>query len=262
MTLMQGRSFTDDETWESGGVAVVNQTMAETLWPDGDVIGARIAPRIDGPWAEVVGIVSDARESGLDQDPEAAMYFPHAHAPIPMMTLVVRTTAARPETMILAVQEVFLRVDPGQPVSNFRTLEMHVDNELAATKFRTLLLTLFAVASLALAAVGIHGVTTIAVRERTREIGIRIALGARAGDVVRMVVTQGLTPVLLGLGVGLVGAFVLTSALEGLVYGVSPADPLSFFALPALLLGVAIAASLLPARRAASIDPNDTLRTE
>ena len=262
IALLRGRTFTEDETWESGGVVVINQTMAETLWPDGDAIGSRLSPRIEGPWAEVVGIVSDARESGLDKDPEAAMYFPHAFLPVPSMTLVLRSSGARPEGLVPAVRDVFSRVDPGQPVSNFRTLAMHLERELGAPRFRTLLVSLFAFASLTLAAVGIHGVTTIAVRQRTREIGIRMALGARAGDVVRMVVEQGLTPVLFGLAGGLLGAFMLVNALEGLVYGVSPADPLSFIVLPVLLFGVAVAASLLPARRAARIDPADTLRTE
>ena len=230
IALLRGRTFTEDETWESGGVVVINQTMAETLWPDGDAIGSRLSPRIEGPWAEVVGIVSDARESGLDKDPEAAMYFPHAFLPVPSMTLVLRSSGARPEGLVPAVRDVFSRVDPGQPVSNFRTLAMHLERELGAPRFRTLLVSLFAFASLtSRPPSGSTGSRPSPFRQRTREIGIRMALGARAGDVVRMVVEQGLTPVLFGLAGGLLGAFMLVNALEGLVLWCEPSRSAQFY---------------------------------
>jgi putative ABC transport system permease protein len=261
MSLLAGRGFTESETWERGEAVVVNQEMASVLWPAGDALGSRIGPSPKGPWLEVVGIVSNARETGIRQEPEAAMYLPYVVAPVPTMTLLVRSPND-PDALVGPVREAFRSQDSTQPVPGLASLSEHVYRALGEPRFHADLLSLFAGLALMLATVGIHGVVADAVRHRKREIGIRMALGARAGDVLRMTWSEGMWPVLAGLSLGLVGAALLSRTLGSFLYGVSPIDPLSFLGVPVLFVSVASVANFLPALSATRVDPVETLRSE
>jgi putative ABC transport system permease protein len=261
MTLVSGRSFDERETWERGGAVVVNEAMAAALWPEGDALGSRLGRSAAGPWLEVIGIVRNARESDMDEEPEAAMYLPYAVAPVPSMVLLVRSTGD-PLDLVGPIREALLTQDPNQPVARFDTLSGHVDRALGPVRFHAAVLSLFAGLALLLSAVGIHGVVSHTVQQRRREIGIRIAVGARAKDVLAMTWTQGMAPVALGLALGLVAAFLLSRTVESFLFGVSRLDPVSFFGFPLALVVVAAAANYFPARAAAAIDPVETLRSE
>jgi len=261
MTLVSGRSFDDAEMWESGGVVVVNEAMSASLWPEGGALGSRIGQSPRGPWLEVAGIVGNARESSLDEEPQAAMYIPYSVAPVPSMVLVART-AYDPLELVGPVRAAFAAHHPGQPVAQFDTLRDHVERALGPPRFHAFLLSVFAALALALAAVGIHGVISHSVRQRRREIGIRIALGARAGDVLAMVWSRGMAPVAAGVVLGLSAAVALSRTIESFLFGVDRLDPVSFVGFPLVLIAVAAAANFFPARAAAAIDPVETLRSE
>ncbi|HXV60986.1 MAG TPA: ABC transporter permease [Vicinamibacteria bacterium] len=261
MTLLSGRSFDPVETWETGGVVVVNEAMAASLWPGGGALGSRLGPSPDGPWLEVIGIVGNARESSLDEEPEAAMYLPYSVAPVPTMVLVARTIAF-PLDLVRPVRSGLAALDPRQPVAQFGTLRDHVDDALGPPRFHAVFLSTFAVLALALAAVGIHSVISSSVRQRRQEIGIRMALGARAGHVLAMTWRSGMTPVAAGVALGLGAALVVSWSIESFLFGVDRLDPLSFLGFPLVLVVVAAAANFFPARAAAAIDPIETLRTE
>ncbi|HSF18653.1 MAG TPA: ABC transporter permease [Vicinamibacteria bacterium] len=261
MTLLSGRSFDPVETWERGGVVVVNEAMAASLWPRGGALGSRIGPSPQGPWLEVIGIVGNARESALDEEPEAAMYLPYSVAPVPTMVLLVRTVQF-PLDLVGPVRSAFAAQDPRQPVAQFGTLRDHLDKALGPPRFHAVLLSAFAALALALAAVGIHGVISSSVRQRRQEIGLRMALGARAGDVLAMIWRRGMRPVAAGVVLGLGAALVLSKSIESFLFGVDRLDPVSFVGFPLLLVVVAAAANFFPARAAAAIDPIETLRTE
>jgi putative ABC transport system permease protein len=261
MRLVAGRSFDERETWEKGDVVVVNEAMAAVLWPEGDAIGSRLGRSPEGPWHEVVGIVSNAREGDLDEEPEAAMYLPYSAFPVPSMVLLIRS-AGDPLDLIGPVRQAFLEQDPTQPVARFDTLAQHVARAIGPARFHAAVLSLFAGLALLLSAVGIHGVISHSVRQRRREIGIRVAVGAGARDVLAMTWIQGMAPVALGVLLGLGGALLLSKTIESFLFGVSRFDPVSFLAFPLALVLVAAAANYLPARAAASIDPVETLRSE
>ncbi len=261
MVLLAGRGFTEAEVWERGGAVIVNQAMASVLWPAGNAIGSRIGPTPRGPWLEVVGIVSNVRETGVRQEPEAAMYIPYVVAPVPSMVLLART-GNDPHALVGPIREAIRSLDPSQPVSSFATLSEQIGRAFGEPRFHANLLSLFAALALALAAVGIHGVVADAVRQRRKEIGIRMALGARSRDVLRTAWTEGMVPVLAGLFLGLVGAALLARAMSGFLYGINPVDPLSFIAVPLLFLSVAAATNFLPALAATRVDPIETLRSE
>jgi len=261
MTLVSGRSFVDAEIWDTGGVVVVNEAMAASLWPGGGAVGSRIGQSPQGPWLEVVGIVGSARESSLDEEPEAAMYIPYVVAPVPGMVIVART-AYDPLDLVGPVRAAVAAYDPSQPVAQFETLREHVDRALGPSRFHAMLLSAFAALALALAAVGIHGVISHSVRQRRQEIGIRIALGARARDVLALVWRRGMTPVAAGVVLGLGAAVLLSLTIESFLFGVGRLDLVSFVGFPLVLVVVAAAANFFPARAAAAIDPVETLRSE
>ncbi len=261
MRLVAGRNFADAEIWESGGVVVVNEAMAASLWPGGGAVGSRISRSPQGPWLEVIGIVGNARESSLDEDPAAAMYIPYVVFPVPGMVIVART-AYDPLDLVGPVRAAIAAYDPRQPVAQFETLRDHVDGALGPPRFHAFLLSAFAALALALAAVGIHGVISHSVRQRRREIGIRIALGARAGEVLAMIWRRGMMPVAAGVVAGLGAAVALSRTLESFLFRVDRLDPVSFVVFPLVLVVVAAAANFFPARAAAAIDPVETLRSE
>jgi putative ABC transport system permease protein len=261
--LVAGRIFSEREATEASHVVVINETMARQCWPDEDPIGKRVTiSMMDSPApSEVIGVVADVKHEGLESTPRAMAYWPQPELTYSFMTLVIRTTTD-PVAFAPAVRREILAIDKDQPIAEVRSMEQLLAGSIARSKFSTTLLSIFASVALVLAAVGIYGVMAYSVTQRSHEIGIRMALGAQQSDVVRMVVRQGVILTGMGVGVGLAAALVLTRFISSLLFGVSATDPFSFAAISLLLTGVALAASLIPARRASRVDPMRALRYE
>jgi predicted permease len=266
--LVKGRYFTAADRADSVKVAIVNQTLAQHCWPNENPIGKRLktggAERPKNPWMEVVGVVGDIKYSGLDAAPEMALYEPYQQAAWPSMYLVVRTSSklSNPAALASAVQTAFWSLDKDLPVAHIRTLEQLLSESVEEPRFRTVLLEIFALIALSLATVGIYGVLAYSVSQRRHEIGIRMALGAKRRDILCLVVGQGMLLTLIGVAIGIAGAFALTRFLSTLLYGVRPTDPATFVVVPLLLACVALLACYIPARRATRVDPMVALRYE
>jgi putative ABC transport system permease protein len=265
--LRAGREFDERDTDGAPPVVVVAEATARRLWPGEDAVGKRIATHgtpqeKDGSWrwATVVGLVPDARYRGL-ADVRLDLYVPFEQSPFPVQYVVIRT-ASDPAPLAAAIRQVVRGLDKDLPVTGVASLGAIVDGALGGPRFRAVLIAAFAFLALLLAAVGIWGVVAWSVAQRAQEIGLRMALGARAPEVVRHVVAQGLAPALAGVAVGLAVAWTSSRALSTLLFGIPPDDPSTFAAVAALLLGVATGASLLPAWRAARLDPVAALREE
>jgi predicted permease len=268
--LVRGRDLADADTAGSPGVVVINETMARQLWPNEDPIGRSIRPgfsRTDVPWAidadtrvlTVVGVAADIKEFRLNEQPRPLMYISYRQFPSAYAHLVVRTDVA-PDSLVDAVRREVHRIDPDEPVSNVRTMDAAI--EQAVPRFNVALLATFAAIAWLLATIGVYGVTAHAVAQRTREIGIRMALGASAADMLSMVICDTFSVGALGAAIGIVGALGLSRAMTGLLYGVSPTDGGALVsAVCALFLALTIAA-FVPARRAAHVDPIEALKTE
>jgi predicted permease len=243
-------------------VAVINETLARRYWPGEDPVGRRLSYDW-GDWVsvEVIGVVGDVRFRGVDLAVDPEIFRPHAQDPGTFMNLVVRA-AVEPATLDAAVTRAIRDLDPLLPVANVRTLEDYYAATLAEPRLNLWLFGAFALLALTLAAVGVYGVISYTVAQRTREIGIRMALGAERGAVAALVVRHGLGLAALGAAVGLGGALALTRLMESLLFGVGTADPLTFAAAPLVLIAVAAVACLVPARRASRVDPTVTLRYE
>ncbi len=262
--LMQGRHFVEADGSDSTAVVIINEALARRFWSDASPIGQRIRRGgLDGfgPWYVIVGVVSDVRAYGIDADPRPEIFIPHAQFRLPQMTLVART-AGDPSQLVNAIRAQIRAVNRNAPITGVQTMEQLLSRSVMARRFTMALLTVFAGLALILAAVGIFGVMSYSVTERTREIGIRMALGARAGDVVKVIVRQGMILAVIGIVFGLAASFALTPLMQSLLFGVSPTDPVTFIVLAFLLAAVALAACHLPARRAARVDPMVTLRHE
>ncbi|PYT24934.1 MAG: hypothetical protein DMG57_26970 [Acidobacteria bacterium] len=260
--LVKGRVFTARDAAGSPKVAVINESMARRFWPHQDPIGQRISTDYKPPvWREIVGVVADVRHSNLATDPAPEMYFPYQQSPRSLMQLAVRTEA-EPMSMANAVRSQVFAVDKDQPVAQLKTMERLMADWVAPQRFSLMLIGIFAALALALSTAGIYSVVSFAVTRRTREIGVRMALGADKPDVVRMIVSQGLAPVGAGIILGLGGALGFTRLLERYLYGVTPTDPFTFVCISALLGAVALVASYVPARRASQVDPVIALRYE
>jgi predicted permease len=273
--LRSGRLFQDQEPART---VVINEAMARKFWPNANplgqaiLIGAGLGPGFDEGSVEIVGVVGDVREGGLKYDPPPVMYQLHSqicdgamklvNGLLPASVIVRTKQGVAPLSVSHLVQEVLLVGDTQLPAMRVRTMESLSLTSTAQQNFNLLLLSVFAALALLLATVGIYGVISYGVTQRTREIGIRRALGAQRADVVRLVVGQGLVPTLIGIAVGLAGAFALTRFLVSLLYGVKPTDPLTFVAVSLVLAGTALFACYLPARRAAKVDPMVALRHE
>src|SRR4030095_14429070 len=212
-------------------------------------------------WGEIIGVVGNVNHLRLGAAPDPEYYVPHAQLPFDTMTIVVKTDG-EPRSLISAVQGEVRNLDRDLPVSSIRTLEQYVAGAVAQPRFNTLLLAIFAGLALILTAVGLYGVMSYSVTQRSHEIGIRMALGAQQQDVLKMVVRQGMTLTAIGLSVGLVGAYFLTRLMASLLFGVSATDPITFATIAVLLVGVALGACLVPARRATKVDPMIALRYE
>ena len=259
--LIAGRAFTDRDTEEAPKVILINKSMAIQAFGSPEAaLGKRVTIWRDEQFLrEIVGVVGDTKWESLDREAGAQMYVPHAQdAGWSFMTLVIRT-AGDPASLAPAVRREVLNFDKDQPIYNVRTMEDVVAESMGTRRASTLLFTVFAGAALILAAVGIYGVMAYSVTQRTQEIGIRMALGAQAGDVLRLVVRQGMVLTLIGVAVGLAGAFSLAHVISSLLFGVPATDPATFLGIPLLLIFVALIACYLPARRAARLDPTVAL---
>jgi putative ABC transport system permease protein len=263
--ISSGRDFTREDHGEGLGVAIVDQTTAGALWPGEDPVGKRLAFDRDEQknfiWLKVVGVVGHVKHYGLDTEARMQVYVPFAQMPFSSMTLVVRS-AGNPSDLAPAVRTMIASIDRDQPLSYLDTMEKFLGDSVGPRRLSMLLVATFAVFAALLAAVGIYGVVAYSVSQRTQEIGIRMALGAQAGDVLRLILGQGVLLTGIGLAVGLGGALVVTRFLESLLFRVSATDPWVFTGLGAGLAVVAFLASYLPARRATHVDPMVALRSE
>ncbi|HEV3470215.1 MAG TPA: ABC transporter permease [Pyrinomonadaceae bacterium] len=261
--LLRGRAFTDVEASEPKRVVVISESLARQHFPGEDPLGKRISVAMfDQPTpTEIVGVVGDVRYDSLTDEAEPTVYFAHPDLTYSFMTLVVRT-AGDPAAMAPAVRREVSAIDPDQPVSDVRTMRQVMAETVGRARFNTLLFGLFAGLATLLAAVGIFGVMNYSVTLRTRELGLRMALGAQPGRVLLLVLRQGLTLTLIGVGLGLAGALALTRVMSSLLYGVDAADPATYAAIVLLLAAVSAVACYIPARRATRIDPLTALRYE
>jgi putative ABC transport system permease protein len=267
--LLRGRAINRTDSTDSQPVALINEEMARRYWSERDAIGGRL--RIGGnpsrPWVTVVGIVKDVHHNGVAEVVKEKFYVPHTQwhksvgFPIRGMSLIVRT-AGNPASLAPAVRNVIRQLDRNLPVADVRPMTEVVGAALSTPRFTSALLSMFALLALMLSAVGIYGVLSYVVMRRTREIGIRVAIGADRARVLRMVLTNGLTLALTGLGLGLVVSLPVARLMRGLLHGVTPADPLTFVAVALALAAVALTASMVPALRATRVDPVIALKSE
>jgi putative ABC transport system permease protein len=263
--LTKGRTFTEQETWETGGVLIVNEAFARRFFGNEDPLGKRIRAGEDKPWRTVVGVAADTVQDGFEGKTIEETYYPYVNPggdpPLSFLSFVIRTSVD-PESVTGGVRGEVRRLDPNLPVSQVLTTRALADRAMAGRRLTLLLLGTFAGVALVLAAVGIYGVMSYAVSQRTHEIGIRMALGARPRDVRWLILSNGLLLTLAGVAAGLVTAFLLTRVMASLLYGVSETDPLTYASVAVLLTAVALLACYLPARRALRVDPLVALRQE
>jgi putative ABC transport system permease protein len=262
--LLGGRGFTQDDREGATSVVVVNRTFARKFWPEEDSIGKRI--RWGGwgvEWLTVVGVVDDVRVSSLEKEAAPASYMPIFQVPRTRRNVVfVARTSGDPAALVSAIRDRIQAVDEDLPVYDVRTMNNVIAESVEQRRFAMLLISIFAGVALLLSSVGLYAVMSNLVAQRTREIGIRVALGARGVDVLRLVVRQGAALTFAGIALGLLCSFALTRTIQSLLFGVSATEPLVFIVIPLLLTGVALGACLVPARRATKVDPIVALRYE
>lgn len=267
IALRAGRYFDARDNAQSIPVAIINETMARQYWPGENVLGRRFTlgdPGESAPWIEIVGVVADVRQMGLDEPVKAEMYFPYQQSNLIWYIprdLVIRTNGDT-SSLVGPVRQIIREVDPDQPVSNVATMAELLGTEAAQRRMGMIMLAGFAALALLLASLGIYGVLAYFVTQHTNEIGVRQALGATPRNILFLVLQKGMRLTLAGVGIGLVAAFALTRLMSSLLFGVTPADPLTFATVPMLLVVVALLACYIPARRATRVDPLDALRYE
>jgi putative ABC transport system permease protein len=262
--IHKGRDFTEREVISDARVIIINETMARRFWPDESPLGRRIKLNRMEPWDEIIGVVGDIKTIDLDDEIQPTVYWPR-HSWGSSSNDIVARTSIEPTSVAQAVMREIHSIDPDVAISDVRTMEDVLWRSVTQPRFNTLLLTALAVVALALAVVGIYGVMSYAVSQRMHEIGIRMALGANQGDVLKLVIKHGMKLTLIAVGVGLVISFALTRLLSGWLgwlYQVKPTDPVTFIGVPILLSAVALLACYIPARRATKLDPVETLRHE
>jgi len=261
--LLEGRFFDSRDSAESPEVVIINQTMARTFWGNDSALGHRIRPSGTTNWCTVVGVIADVKNAGLERPTGTEIYLPFTQNAGQgrswRMSLVVRASGAS-SLIVGAVRRELAEIDPALPLANIRTMQELLSAAQSRPRFLTLLLTLFAGVALILAAVGIYGVIAYSVAQRTKEFGLRMALGAQPGDVLGIVLGRGMMLALFGIGIGLAGALVLTRFLASLLFGVTPTDPATFLVVSLFFGAVALLATYIPARRATKIHPMEALR--
>jgi putative ABC transport system permease protein len=259
--LVEGRYFDDRDGANAPLTVIVNQTLARTYWPGRSALGHRMKPSFQGEWRTVVGVVEDVKNAGLDKPTGTELYIPYQQSG-GLRQGYVLVRSKDPIRMASPVRAVIREMDASLPVAAVRTMDEVMSGAASRPRFLTLLLTLFAGTALALAAVGIYGVISYSVAQRTSEFGIRMAMGAQPSDVLAMVLRQGVLLGAIGVAVGAAGALALTRLISGLLFGISSFDPLTFVVMAAVLIAVTLAACWAPARRATRVDPMIALRYE
>jgi putative ABC transport system permease protein len=270
MSLRQGRHFDERDALQSQPVVIINETMARKYWPNENPLGTRFkiadpANGRPGLWLTIVGIVGDAKQNGLETAIRPEIYLPYQQVNynfFSVPTILVIRTAGDPMIIVPSVRREVLAVDPELPVSNIQTMEDLLNEQVAQRRLGMVLLTAFAALALLLAVIGIYGVLSYFVAQHTPEIGVRLALGAQKGDVLKLVLWKGISLALIGVVIGLASSIALTRMMKSLLFGVSPTDPLTFMLLSLLILAVAFLACYIPARRATTVDPLIALRYE
>jgi predicted permease len=262
--LLRGRSFTDHDNEHSASVVLINKSLAQRLWPDQDPIGQQLRPVVGDPsprWYRIIGVVADAKQRGLGTEQRSTIYRT-IYQSTARYTFVLVRTHPDPLSMAAAVKNTIASLDRGLAFGVVQTLDQQLAQSVSTQRFSMTLLALFGGLALSLAAIGVYGVTAYTAAQRTHEVGVRRALGAQPADIVKLVLGEGLRLSLVGVVVGIACALALTRVMRNLLYGVSATDPITFFTVSAVLVGVALAACYLPARRAARVDPIVALRFE
>ena len=261
--LKSGRLFNEYDRAGSPLVVVINEAMARRFFPEEDPVGKKFTVGSFGrPMSrEIIGVVADVRHTGLDSNPRPEFFVPHLQNPFGGMAIVVRTSSD-PDALLPAAKEQIRAINKDQPFYSINTMDALVSRSLGERRFNLLLLSSFALIALVLAGVGIYGLISFSISQRTHEIGVRMALGARARDITRMILGEGIALALAGVAAGVLGALLLTRLLKGFLFGVTPTDPVTFAAISVLLVALALVASYLPARRATRVDPMVALRHE
>ncbi len=261
--LLRGRNFTDSDRDNSLNLAIVNDAFVRAVFPGQDPIGKQLTNF--GPDAitlQIIGVVGNVRHVGLDASPHAEIYQLLGPASWPSMFFAIRSATSDPTSLASAAQKVVWDINKDVPLANVRTMQDLIANSVQRRKFSMLLLTIFAATAMVLAAIGLYGVMSYSVAQRTKEIGVRMALGAQRPDVLALVVKRGMTLVGIGIAAGLVLSLAMARLIAGLLFGITATDPLTFIAVAVLLGLVAFVANYLPARRAVSVDPLVALRYE
>jgi predicted permease len=262
---VQGRTFNDTDAATSEPVAIINETSAKLIWPEGNAVGQRVRTSQRRPWMTIVGVVRDVHSTGLDQAAPAELYVMHeqrlatAGGAERTLFLVIRTVN-EPMVLAPATRAAVKEIDPLLAIASVRPMHEIMELSMARPRFAMRLLTAFGALALVLAAIGIYGIMAYGVKRRTREIGIRMALGAQRSSVLTLIVSQGMRLTVIGLAAGTLAAFLITRYMETLLYGVKPFDPVTFAGVVGLLAAVALVASWIPARRAVAGDTVVALR--
>jgi len=261
--LIQGRWFTEQDNKDAPAAVIINETFARRYLPGEDPIGKRlkVGADPDESWQSIVGIVRDIKHRTLEEEPQPEVYTPYLQTSDWALGIVVRTTSD-PRSLAAAVRQAIWAADREVPIFRFATMDEFVSDSVSGRRFNLTLLSIFAVIALSLAAIGIYGVTSYSVTQRTREIGIRMALGAQRGSVMTLIIRQGMTVILIGISIGVITATALARLMRGLLYEVGAGDPLTYIFVTVLLSGVALLACYFPARSATRVDPMIAIRHE
>jgi putative ABC transport system permease protein len=264
--LVKGRTFTEGDNLTSPQVIIINQNMADAMWPGEDATGKRMTVGVPMPgdtpdWVTVVGVVGNVKHTTLGGESGMQMYQPVLQAPARTMTFVIRT-AVEPTSIVESARSTIASIDKTLPLSNVKTMERIISDSVAPFRFNMFLLVLFAIVAMILTTVGVYGVMNYSVAQRTQEIGIRMALGAQPNEVRALILKQGLVLSSIGLAIGLAGGFAMTRLMSSLLYGVSATDPATFAVVALFLAGVALLACYIPAHKATRVDPGVALRYE
>jgi putative ABC transport system permease protein len=264
ITLLAGRDFNDTDTKDAPDVTIIEERLARQYWPNESPLGKRVRfgpPEDNEPWHTIVGVVSTVRDQSVQEETRPSVYLPHQKVPVPSMSLVARTSV-NPHEFIGAVRREVAQLDPDLPVSKVATMEEVVAESIWQPRLYAMLFAVFAGGALLLALIGIYGVMAFLVQTRTHEIGVRMALGASARDVFKLIVGRGMKLTAVGVVIGIAGAIALTRLIHSLLFNTRATDPLTFILISLLLAVAAFFACYIPARRAAEVDPLVALRYE